>query len=203
MRCLAVFLVAFMLTGCASSRRAELTPPPVRLSEVNRALEGHRANVVYADGREPVRGFVRIGAEETTVVERSGENHRVPTADILRVELDASLTPAQGAGNGALYGAIPGLLMAGAGGISLATTNCDWCFAEAYMIAGGGAVAVLGAVVGTGAGALGATTREMVPVYEAPVTRYPDAALELLTAEPLAEPSPTATTAPEAAALER
>lgn len=194
MRVITLVLLVVTVTGCASSRRAEVVPPPVTLAEVNQALDEQRATVTYADGRQ-VEAFVFIGPETSVVREdravatedgsRIGEVV-VPTSEILRVEVDASLSAWQGAGRGAAVGAVPGgvLLLVGAASLR----RCpDYCIVEGLAIGGGGVLAVLGAGVGAGVGATATSSTDLVQVYQSPVTRYPDAALALLGA-PLAVP---------------
>ena len=193
MRLLPLALVVLVLSGCASLQRPDVARSPATLEEVNRSLDGRQAMVYFDGDRMPTRTYVYVGPEETVlrfsgpVVTKNGTQvaeHVVPTEEVQRIEVDASLSRGQGAGRGALYGASPG------GGIALlgagwATFCVEYdCIGAAIFVGGGVALAAIGAGLGAGVGSISAGSVDMVTVYQAPITRYPDAALALLNAEP-------------------
>ena len=181
------------LAGCASLGHPPGTlPQPVTLSEVNRVLEGELATVHFADGRAPERWYVEIRPDTTYLLGDADfflrqERRTVSTAEVAQIEIDDSLSPGQGAVRGAGYGMLPGAAVAGigaVGGLTCTTGENDYsCLGPALLILGGMAAVTVGVPIGAGTGATITSRRYPVTVYQAPITRYPDAALALLERE--------------------
>lgn len=179
MRLLSFALAALLLTGCATSRQPASPLPAVTLGEVNRALEGSVARVHFADGRAPLQGRVTVGPE-VTVVRNGTRVDTLPTEDIETVTMDVSMSPEVGAMHGAGVGATPGLIFAAL--VGLEGGFADNAIAR-HALRFGVTLASIGAGIGGGIGAATSTGRDDQVIYEAPVTRYPDAALVLLRTE--------------------
>ncbi|MEM1055436.1 MAG: hypothetical protein AAGI52_07905 [Bacteroidota bacterium] len=182
MRVLPLLLVLCM--SCASLQRPQVDPMPATLAEVNRALEGRKAQVHFTDGRVPVRGYVAVGSKVTVVdvrrvrrmeVEISTSEVSIPTSEIGYIEADASLSSGQGVARGTLYGALSGVAL---GVLWWVSENPD-----DDQVGIGSLFIVNGAVLGAGIGPIATSGQDWVPVYEAPITRYPDAAFALLEME--------------------
>ena len=180
MRILPLALAALLATGCVGTRQpdADLLPA-VTLSEVNRTLEGQVSRVYFADGRAPVQGHVTVGPEATVIRNGAGVE-TVTTEAVQTVTLDVSMSPERGALHGAGVGATPGLLIS-----SLIALNPggESRGLQMHFLPQAILLATVGAGVGGGIGAATSTGRDDRVVYEAPVTRYPDAALALRTSE--------------------
>ncbi len=116
----------------------------------------------------------------------------VLTADVSHIRVRTESPEVYGKKRGAAYGILPALVVVGAGVVlALDDKACPAAFGPGdcptTRIAWGTA---LGAIAVTAGYTLGGNANEFertLTVYEAPVTRYPDAALALMDA-PLAEP---------------
>ncbi|WP_143536724.1 hypothetical protein [Rubricoccus marinus] len=168
--------------------------------------------VHFLDKRRPVEGYVRVGEAATSIqplgMEPLDEPAGVLTADISHIRIRTESPEAYGEKRGAAYGVLPALVVMGAGAVAAVNdTPCTAAWGPgdcaSTRLAWGATLGALAVTVGYLRGGGANEFEKTLMVYEAPITRYPDAALALLTAEPLAEPNPTATSAPEAAAPER
>lgn len=190
MRILSLVLLALIFSGCASSRMPDEPLPLVTLTEVNRALDGRTATVRFADARGSVQGRVTMGPVES-VIRDGGSVLRVPTGEIEAVYVDVSMSPAQGALHGGAIGAAPGTALALA-----ATLDSGRGFGgqtlRRHVIQRGLSAALVGLAVGTAVGTVTTNRRDDRAIYQAPITRYPDAALALLENEEA--PAPPAVT---------
>ena len=208
-----LLLVAVLVTGCASTRSPGTLPEPTTLKEVNEVLADERAWVYFADGREPERWRVEVGPESTRLtgerrLVRGPRVNIVPTSEISHIEIDDSLTAGEGAVTGIHYTTGVSLVTIGTGLLvdAVERSNCTE-FGTCPPWTTGAGIALLGGTVGLAGIAVGpvvggATTAKRYPVtvYRAPVTRYPDAALALMEADPaapLAAPAVPEATAPE------
>ena len=187
MRLSCLALVALVATGCATSRPSP-APPPVTLAEVNRTLGTRTATVYFAGDRAPTRGEVVVGPEVTTIRNLKGVE-TLATAEIASVTLDMSMSATTGALHGAGIGVAPGAGLA----LAVALDGDDGSFSgkgfDRLVLRQAAIWAAVGAAVGAGLGAASAAPRDERPVYEAPITRYPDAGLVLLQRD---GPAPTA-----------
>ena len=186
-----VLVAAISLTGCATSRTAEPAPRPGPglLVDVNERLRGTNATLYLTNGTAR-EGRVVVGPDSTVFVSRRNVRRRLagteevyPTSAVERVEIDASLDTARGAGRGAGYGSLPGLALLGVGLVGLATCSegeADLnCLGPGLAAAGGAVLTLGGALLGAGTGAALTSGSDIVAVYRSPITRYPDAVEQL------------------------
>lgn len=175
------------LVGCAQTQTA--TQTPTRLAGVNRALEGAVADIVWRSGEETDRlTFVRL-TPDSVKYRRSavsgdlawwkdprsrgdGQLQARPIEAVKRIEKHVN---GGGGWEGFWVGATPGLLFAGYGGISLATTDCS--NGSSYCGLGAAVAMYYGAILALGGGLVLALIGNLIDddrqvVYRAPVDRY-------------------------------
>ena len=139
-----LLLVTVLLSGCASSRLSSC--PPVTLPELNETLDDRWVTVALVEGRDLRAADVEMGAEWTTYRDiRTSRTHQIPTANIEQIRARG----ASGGGAGFLIGAVPGLILIGAGvtGEVSAGPHSGGAI-EGFAVLGGAALAATGAVVG-------------------------------------------------------
>ncbi len=170
-----LFLITalLVLTGCTSTGSVT-TQAPRSLAQVNDAVGRGQFRIVRPGYAAPLTAD-RMRMTQDRVEYRSRETgawSSVATETVSRIEKRQRY----GVGEGMLVGAVPGILLATGGLVSIAAEDCD--DSEAYLCGLAGAIALgvgvplaaLGALVGAGLGSRYSDTYEVV--YAGPVERY-------------------------------
>ena len=219
-------LLAAVATGCASTRVPDPPPPtlaevnlalaghPARVTltdgtqiDGGTVEVGPRETLVVVGGRDEVldeasrqaaAGDRVVVLDGVTTLVRGGRDQRIPTETVASVSLDASATPNQGALAGGLLGALPGAILLTESIVTAERCTGFLCIDDVVIeIPVYTAATLVGAAVGAFAGRSVARGTRYRAVYEAPITRYPDAALALMDAH--GRPSSVPSDAPPAA----